>query len=163
MSPPAFLPTRPASVPQRSTATPPPRSAIQPGCVPLFRAQPPTWLRLREVRDEEAAGSNPVTPTTFFGGGRPLGGVGGLAQAGRGEKQGVGFSFFFHFPPPPPPGAARGPEGFLYLPVNTRGDRQSSPAKLDQGGRSGSWPGQDGAPAIASAFPVVARVGGWMA
>jgi hypothetical protein len=53
------------AVPQRSTATPPPRSAIQRVCVPLFRAQPRTSLVLREVRDEEAAGSNPVTPTVF--------------------------------------------------------------------------------------------------
>ena len=30
-----------------------------------LRAQWPTSLRLREVRDEEAAGSNPVTPTVF--------------------------------------------------------------------------------------------------
>src|ERR1035438_4772898 len=31
-----LLPTRPTSVPQRSTATPPPRSTIQQGRVPLF-------------------------------------------------------------------------------------------------------------------------------
>jgi len=37
-----FWSTRPASVPQRSTATPPPRFTIQLGCVPLLRAQPPT-------------------------------------------------------------------------------------------------------------------------
>src|ERR1035437_7272723 len=29
--------------------------------------------------------------------------------------------------------------------------------------RSGSWPGQDGVPAITSAFPVLARARGWMA
>src|SRR5665811_1810073 len=52
-------------VPQRSTATPPPQPAIQPGWVASSRAQRPIWLRLREVRDEEAAGSNPVTPTVF--------------------------------------------------------------------------------------------------
>jgi hypothetical protein len=40
--------------PNISTATPPPRSTIQQGRVPLFRAQPPTWLGLREVRDKEA-------------------------------------------------------------------------------------------------------------
>jgi len=34
-------PTRP-SVPQRSTATPPPRPAIQPAWVPPSRTQPPT-------------------------------------------------------------------------------------------------------------------------
>ena len=55
----------PPAVPQRNTATPPPRLAIQQGCVRPLRAQWPTWLRLREVRDEEAAGSNPVTPTVF--------------------------------------------------------------------------------------------------
>ena len=43
---------RPASVPQRSTATPPPQLAIQQGWVRPLRAQWPTWLRLREVRDE---------------------------------------------------------------------------------------------------------------
>ena len=53
-----------AAVPQRSTATPPLRPAIQRAWVPSSRAQPPPWLRLREVRDEEAAGSNPVTPTS---------------------------------------------------------------------------------------------------
>jgi hypothetical protein len=71
------------AVPQRSTATPPPRSAIQPGCVTLFRAQQPIWLRLREVRDEEAAGSNPVTPTSIPAGQRPYpfrGGAFGLAR-----------------------------------------------------------------------------------
>jgi hypothetical protein len=47
-----------ASVPQRSTATPTPRSTIQPGCMPPFRAQRPTWLRLREVRDEEVSTTN---------------------------------------------------------------------------------------------------------
>jgi len=54
---------REPAVPQRSTATPPQRPAIKPGWVPPARAQPPISLRLREVRDEEAAGSNPVTPT----------------------------------------------------------------------------------------------------
>src|SRR5664280_2013593 len=54
-------PTRP-SVPQRSTATPPPRPAIQPAWVPPSRTQPPIWLRLREVRDEEAPHSRKVRP-----------------------------------------------------------------------------------------------------
>src|SRR5450759_2242000 len=52
-------PTRP-SVPQRSTATPPPRPAIQPAWVPPSRTQPPIWLRLREVRDEESTGQLPL-------------------------------------------------------------------------------------------------------
>jgi hypothetical protein len=60
--PPRLLPTRQPSVPQRSTATPPPRSTIQRGRVALFRAQPPTWLGLREVRDEEAPHSRKVRP-----------------------------------------------------------------------------------------------------
>jgi hypothetical protein len=55
-------PTRAASVPQRSTATPPPRHGIQPGWVAPARAQQPIWLRLREVRDEEAPHSRKVRP-----------------------------------------------------------------------------------------------------
>ena len=54
-------PTRP-SIPQRSTTTPPPRPAIQPAWVPPSRTQPPIWLRLREVRDEEAPHSRKVRP-----------------------------------------------------------------------------------------------------
>jgi len=61
-SPTGSQPPGAASAPQRSTATPTPRSTIQPGCVALFRAQPPTWLRLREVRDEEAPHSRKVRP-----------------------------------------------------------------------------------------------------
>src|SRR5450759_3577355 len=49
-----------AAVPQRSTATPPLRPTIQRAWVPSSRAQPPTWLRLREVRDEEAPHSRKV-------------------------------------------------------------------------------------------------------
>jgi len=51
-----------AAVPQRSTATPPLRPTIQRAWVPSSRAQPPTWLRLREVRDEEAPHSRKVRP-----------------------------------------------------------------------------------------------------
>jgi hypothetical protein len=51
----------PVPVPQRGTATPPPQLAIQQGCVRSFRAQWPTWLRLREVRDEEARGQLPLS------------------------------------------------------------------------------------------------------
>src|SRR5450759_5312534 len=60
--PPRLLPTRPTAVPKRSTATPSPRSAIQPGGLPPSRAQQPIWLRLREVRDEEAPHSRKVRP-----------------------------------------------------------------------------------------------------
>jgi|GEM_PF-5886622 hypothetical protein len=42
-------PVRPAVVPQRNAATPPPRPAIQPSCVPPFRARQSISLRLREV------------------------------------------------------------------------------------------------------------------
>ena len=43
--------------PQRSTATSPPRLAIHQGWVLPLGAQWPRWLRLREVRDDEACGS----------------------------------------------------------------------------------------------------------
>jgi hypothetical protein len=51
---------RESAVPQRSTATPPPRPAIKPGWVPPARAQPPISLRLREVRDEGSTGQLPL-------------------------------------------------------------------------------------------------------
>src|ERR1035437_7491462 len=51
-----------AAVPQRSTATPPVRPTLQRAWVPSSRAQPPTWVRLREVRDEEAPHSRKVRP-----------------------------------------------------------------------------------------------------
>lgn len=53
----ARSPMQPLSDRPRGTGTPPPRPGIHPGWLPPSRTQQPLWLRLRELRDEEAVDS----------------------------------------------------------------------------------------------------------